>query len=110
MRGGACGLAGIAFDMDPARHHVFRNSDPGIAMHYDGCALVHPGTVISGVAFDLDRDRGIDPGGNGMRAFGIGNGPVGLIGIGRQRMQRRIKVALGHDGKVDSGHQWRSQT
>ena len=101
MGGRTSRLAGIAFDANQARHHVLRDAHPGIAIDHDGGELVHAGAVIADVTFDLDRDRGGQTAGNGVRALGLENLPVPRRGIRVQLVQRLVELPHGGLGQID---------
>ena len=59
------------FDANGARHHVLAHAGPGVAVHGDVGVHVHAAGVVAGVAVDLDVERRVEPGGDGVRAVGI---------------------------------------
>src|SRR5690348_9584957 len=69
--GGA--FAGEAFDAHAAGHDVLRRAPADVAVHDHIRLLVHPCGEVSGVAHDLDRDRGVQSDGNVVQSVGVLN-------------------------------------
>jgi len=78
-------------------------------MDEHGGELVHAGAVIADRSVDLDGDRRIEPGGDGVTAGRAVDDPVPLIGIGPQPMQRRVERAQRRGAEIDFRHDQRSQ-
>ena len=107
--GGAGRLAGVARHMHEARHHVLGDADPGVAVDQHGGELVHAGAVIADRPVDLDGDRRVEPGGNGMAPRRMVDDPVPLIGVGAEAVQRRVQLAERRGAEIDVRHDQRSQ-
>jgi hypothetical protein len=103
-------LRGVALHMDLARHHVLGDALTGMAVHHDRRLLVHAGAVVADIAGDLDQNGDVDAHGHGMLAAWIEHVPVGFVGVRRQRVKGGVQFANRALGKVDGGHQLRSQT
>ena len=74
-------LARHRLHVHAARHHVLGDARPGVAVDDDGGALVHAGAVIADMAVDLDGDRRVDAGGDGMLPARIEHAPMRLVGV-----------------------------
>ena len=107
--GGAGRLAGVALHMDEARHHVLGDADPGIAMDQHGGELVHAGAVIADVAVDLDGDRRVQPGGDGVPSAGWSTIQCRSLVSGLQAVKRRVQLAERRRAEIDVRHDQRSQ-
>ncbi len=90
---GASRLARVASHVDEARHHVLGHADPGVAMDEHGSELVHAGAVIADRSVDLDGDRSVQAGGNGVPAGRSVDDPVPLVGIGMEAVERRVQLS-----------------
>ena len=96
--GGAGRLAGVALDMDEARHHVLGDAGAGAAMDDDGRLLVHAGAVVADRAVDLDGDRRVEAGGDGMTCRrDCRTTPVALVGVGPELVEGCVQFAERRD-------------
>ena len=68
IAGGARRFGRIAGDAHDARHHVLGNAGAGMAMDDDLGFLVHAAAIEADMAVDLDRERPVEPAGDGMLA------------------------------------------
>src|SRR3954468_13071371 len=106
--GGGRRLARVALDDDRPGHDVLGDADARVAMHADRRLLVHAGAVVADVPVDLDRDRRVEADGEGVRAAGVDDAPVGGLGTGGAgpRVQARVEPAPRRGGEVEGldGH------
>ncbi|MNE83783.1 hypothetical protein D3C80_1806290 [compost metagenome] len=104
MGGGASGLGRTALDAHAAGHHVFRNTDAGVAVHGDAGFLVHARAVVTGVPLDIDGHGLVHANGEVVLAVGVGHHPFAVFYVVHLVMQRLVEVAHAGDGKIDGFH------
>ena len=91
--------------MDKARHHVLGDARAGVAVDDDGRLLVHAGAVVADVAVDLDGDRRVEAGGDGVLAARVVDAPVALVGVGRERWRAALSSRSGVSARSTSASQ-----
>src|SRR5690606_8173815 len=85
-------LGSITPDAYRARHHVFRHTLSGAAIDGYVGFLVHAGTVVAHMTFDVDTDLLVKTAGNVVLAFGINNAPLAFAAGLCLIMQRLVQL------------------